>query len=156
MPDSRFYSLVFRHLLYLQANGEQAAIAGGMSPSISRFYTDRAGASASENALLLAEAAAWKAEVDPIDKKAHSIIDTIHAQTPGGRLAPGQTPPEVPQQLIDLQVQRDNITLKHVADLKKKLGTARFASIDNGIHRSAHLSFKGPRPTGSVRGLEGQ
>lgn len=103
MPDQRFYSLIFRHVLYLQANGGSA---GSMSPSIARFYTDRIGATSTENATLLAEARAWKAEVDPLDAQAHAIVVAIRAKTPGGHLAPGQQPPAAPQQLYDLQTQR--------------------------------------------------
>jgi hypothetical protein len=156
MPDSRFYSLVFRHLLYLQTNGDPAPVAGALSPSITNFYSGRIRANANENASLLSEAEAWKAEVDPIDSQAHALIVAIRTKTPGGRLAPGEQPPPVPQQLIDLQTKRDNITLKHVANLKLKFGDARFAQIDNGIHRAMHASLKGPRPFGPATRSEGQ
>jgi hypothetical protein len=148
MPDQRLYSLVFRHLLYLQANGEAPEVAGAPSPSIAHFYSDRVGATSSENVALLAEAKAWKAEVDPIDQKAHAIILAIRAKTSGGHLSPGQQPPPVPPELIELQQQRDAVTLKHVASLKASLGEARFGAIDNQIRRATHLSYKTGRITG--------
>jgi hypothetical protein len=156
MLDQRFYSLVFRHLLYLQTNGEQPMLVDGVSPSIAQFYTNRVGASSTENAALLAEARAWKAEVDPIDNQAHAIIAAIRAKTPDGHLAPGQQPPPVSEQLIELQKQRDAITLKHVANLKMKFGESRFAELDNQIHRATHLSYKIGRINTTAKDKEGQ
>jgi hypothetical protein len=93
IPDSKYYSLIFRHILYLQAHGEPPANPGAPSPSIAHFYSDRVGASDSENAVFLSEAQAWKSEVDPVDQQAHSIIAAIHAQTPGGHLVPASSLP---------------------------------------------------------------
>jgi hypothetical protein len=146
MPDARFYSHIFRHVIYLLENGEPSSVPGAPSPSIAHFYVDRAGATADENSILIANAKAWKAEVDPIDLQAHNIVAAIHAQTPGGKLAPGQGLPAVPQVLRDLQAQRDAVTLKHMEALRQKFGEMRFSALNASLHRVTRVSFQGPAP----------
>lgn len=161
-PPERFYPLVFRQVLHLQAVDIKAAASTGLGPaaalvpiartdsSLARFFTHRVGLNAQENAALLREAQQWKQEADPVDAQAHALIDSIHAKTPGGRLAPGQQPPQVPPELINLQQQKDAITLRHVTDLQTKLGPERFASLDRGIRqqvRSGPLTIPANRAT---------
>ena len=146
MPDTFFYSHIFRHILYLQDNGEPPLVAGTQTASIADFYTSRVGMTVAENTVLLSTARAWKAEVDPVDAEAHNLIEAIHARTPGGRLASGETPPPVPQGLTDLQQKRDAITLKHVAALRQSFGDARFLRIDSSLRRTIHVSLSGPKP----------
>ncbi len=136
-PDERFYPLVFRHVLSLQqsdsANPSTPDVAGTASPSLASTFAHVAGTTNGENAVLLAEARSWKAEVDPVDTQAHQIIDNIHARTPGGRLAPGQQPPAVPPELTALQARRDSITLRHVQRLRTAWGDARFQRFDASV-----------------------
>jgi hypothetical protein len=103
---------------------------------------NRVGATQDENLTIIAIAKAWKNEIDPIDTQAHEIIQVIRAQTPGGRLAPGQVPPAVPQSLLDLQAKRDAITLNYVAKLHQSLGDERFASFNSSLHRLTRVSFQ--------------
>jgi hypothetical protein len=146
IPDARFYSLVFRHILRLQSVGEAPLTAGAPTTAMARFYQDKVGANSQENAILIAEATKWKAEVDPVDSQAHNLIETIHARTPNGQLKSGEDPPSVPQELIDLQQERDAITLKHVNNLRTSFGNARFAYLDGTIRKSAHVTFKSSAP----------
>jgi hypothetical protein len=160
VPPERFYPFVFRQALHLQGVDAKASV--GLSPaaamvpipridtSLARFFTQRVGLNAQENAVLLREAQQWKQEADPVDAQAHALIDSIHAKTPGGKLAPGQQPPQVPPELIKLQQQKDAITLRHVADLQTKLGPERFAALDRGIRqqvRSGPLTTPANRAT---------
>lgn len=144
MPDARFYSLVFRHLLYLHENGPQAAVATDPSPAVESFYSTRVRATKRETALLLAEAKVWKTEVTPVDDQAHAIVMAIRAKTPGGKLAPGETPPSVPQELLDLQQQRDAITVSHAAHLREMFGNSRYEEITTNIRRETHLTLQRP------------
>ena len=160
IPPERFYPFVFRQVLHLQGIDAKASV--GLSPaaamvpiprtdsSLARFFTQRVGLNAQENAVLLREAQQWKQEADPVDSQAHALIDSIHAKTPGGKLAPGQQPPQVPPELIKLQLQKDAITLRHVTDLQTKLGPERFAAFDHGIRqqvRSGPLTTPADRAT---------
>lgn len=144
MPDARFYSLVFRHLLYLQDHGPANDVQGGASPAVSSFYTDRVKATRKETSLLLAEATAWKADVTPLDSQAHNIVMAIRAKTPGGKLAPGEEPPPVPQELIELQQQRDAMTISHAAHLRETFGATRYDEIARNIRREVRLSSQKP------------
>ena len=139
MPDERFYSLVFRHMLYLQNLGAPPTQTGSVSSSVQTFTGNRLGASETESAFLTSEASAWKAEVDPIDTQAHNMIMAIRNRNPGGKLAPGEEPPSVPDGLLTLQRQRDDITLAHVDRLHAALGDARFHIIDHSLRQDAHL-----------------
>lgn len=155
MPDARFYSLNFRHILYLHNNDVQSGIldvpAGSKGPhegDLDRYYRDRIKASAPEESSFLAEAQAWAAEVAPVDAQAHNIVTSIRALTLGGQLAPGEQPPAPPQSLVDLQKQRDAITLKHMSNLRTAFGDQRFTQLDDTAHRVAHLTFQ----TGALNG----
>ena len=150
MPDERFYSLIFHHMLYLQTHGLQPASSAAISPSIENFYVRRVGATGQESASLVAEARKWQKEVDPVDAQAKAMIDAIHARTPGGQLAPGEQPPPVPDSLIALQHKRDALTLSHIAALRSAMGEARFAAIDLSLRREAHVSIRGQQPAQAV------
>ncbi len=136
-PDERFYPLVFRHVLSLQQsdsmNPSMPEVAGTASPSLASTFGHFAKTTNGENATLLTEAKNWKAEVDPVDTQAHQLIDSIHAKTPGGRLAPGEQPPAIPPELATLQAKRDGITLRHVQRLRTAWGVDRFAQFDASI-----------------------
>lgn len=158
MPDSRFYSLTFRHILYLYNSDAQEGITdvqvGSTDPFISAldwYYRGRLGATAKEETAFLAEAQSWSAEVAPVDAQAHSIISAIRARTPGGKLAPGEQPPAPPQILVDLQQKRDAITLKHVSNLHAAFGDARFSQLDGQARRMARLTSHGSTPAGAAR-----
>jgi hypothetical protein len=162
-PPERFYPLVFRHVLHLQELDVKAF--PGLSPnasmapttrtetSLARFFKGRIGLTSNEDAVLLQEAQQWKKEVDPVDEQAHNLVESIHAKTPGGRLASGQQPPQVPHELIKLQQERDTITRRHVANLEKTLGTERFEFLDGGLRREVR---SGPLTTPSARATIGR
>lgn len=159
MPDSRFYSLSFRHILSLYNDDAQAGLVDVQAANTSVSYTaldwyyrGRLGTTAKEEAAFLAEAQSWSAEVAPVDAQAHSIIAAIHARTPGGKLAPGEDPPAPPQILVTLQQQRDAITLKHVSHLRAAFGDARFTELDGMAHRAAHLTTRGSAPSPGTMG----
>jgi hypothetical protein len=127
---------------------ETATVPTSANRALGGFFTNRIGMNANENALLLQEAQQWKLEVDPVDAQAHALIDAIHAKTPGGRLAPGQEPPVVPPELVNLQKQRDAITLKHISSLQRNLGSQRFASLDKNTREQVR---EGPITTPATR-----
>jgi hypothetical protein len=95
-PPERFYPFVFRQVLHLQGVDTKASV--GLSPaaamvpiartdsSLARFFTQRVGLNAQENAVLLREAQQWKQEADPVDAQAHALIDSIHAKHRGANL----------------------------------------------------------------------
>lgn len=154
MPDSRFYSLSFRHILYLYNADAQAGLADVQAANksvsytaLDRYYRGRLGTTAKEEAAFLEEAQSWSAEVAPVDAQAHSIVTAIRARTPGGKLAPGEDPPAPPQILVTLQQQRDAITLKHVSHLRSSFGDARFTELDSTARHAAHLTTRGPMPS---------
>jgi hypothetical protein len=150
MPDARFYPLLFRHVLYLHNNDMEAGVAEAQPETnhsqraaLDSYFRDRLGFSIAEQNALLAQAQSWSLAVAPVDAKAHSIIAAIRARTPGGRLAAGEQPPAPPQILVDLQQQKDAITLQYVAHLRKAFGDARFASLDKKARRAGHAAWQG-------------
>lgn len=155
MPNIRFYPLIFRHILYLQTHDKQSASDSQPAPSVVRYYSDLVGATQQEDSILLAEAETWKSEVAPIDAKAYALIDEIHARTPGGRLAPGEQPPPPPQELIDLQSEKDGITQKCIDNLRSRLGATRFTQIDRNMRRITHVTFHSAMPMQAITGRLG-
>lgn len=146
IPDVRFYPLIFKHVLYLQMHSDASVAGDQPALSVIRYYTGLVGATKREDSILLAEAEEWKSEVAPIDAKAYALITAIHARTPGGRLALGEEPPTPPQELIDLQSQKDAVTQRHIAHLRSMLGDTRFLEIDHNIRFVTHVTFHGSVP----------
>lgn len=128
----------------------QAGSTGASNSALDRYYRRRLGTTAQEEATFLAEAQSWAAEVAPVDTQAHNIIATIRARTPGGKLAPGEQPPAPPQILVDLQQEKDAITLKYVSNLRTAFGDARFTQLDDRARRAAHLTFHASAPAGAL------
>lgn len=135
-PEERVYPMIYRHALYLDSL-DQTTSTPRNHENLHLFFVGRIGATPVEADALLTEAATWKAEADPIDQRAHALIQSIRAKTPGGRLALGQAPPPVPDALMTLQGQRDDITLRHVRHLEATMGKQRFAQVDRTIRLTA-------------------
>ena len=144
-PDYVFYRHIFRFALFLDANQPETRDAAQPARGLHKYFSERIGTSEDENALILSRAKAWKKDIDPIEAESRDLINSIHAQTPGGILMPGQAPPLVPPHLIELQQEKDAITRRHMAALRHDLGETRASLIDDQLHKATHLSYSQAR-----------
>ena len=93
-------------------------------------FQKKLGLTDQDAATLKSHASAADDAVRKQDAKAHDVIDRIRKKTPGGKLAPGEKPPAVPQELLNLQTGRDRMITDHIAGLQHDLGGDAFTRID--------------------------
>ncbi|MBV9611326.1 MAG: hypothetical protein JO091_02590 [Acidobacteriaceae bacterium] len=81
-------------------------------------------------------------QVDAIDAQAKDIIAAFRKQIANGSSSPSSPLPPVPQQLRALKVQRDQLLLSQVDQLKEQLGPQASQRLKTTIRGSftAHIS----------------
>lgn len=94
--------------------------------SVRRDYQRRTRLSDAQFFQLVEIARDHEREVETLDLRAKQIIQNVRAAYPPGRLPPGVSPPQPPQELLDLQDQRNEAAVRHQARLRQRLGTSGF------------------------------
>jgi hypothetical protein len=113
------------------------------------YYQKQVGLSAPEAAIVKQIAAANVAAVKQLDDRAQQIIRETRARHPNGRLAKGESPPSPPQELAQLEQQRDNVTNTHIENLKAALSTSVFKQLDDYLQTRFARNFSAVSPNGS-------
>jgi hypothetical protein len=91
-------------------NDANAAKANPNNPSQAKYGFEVAiGMSDADYSTLAQMAASCVANVFQQDAAAKTLIDSVHALTPGGLPAKGQAPPPIPPELQQMQANRDSI-----------------------------------------------
>ena len=119
------------------------------SEKLHKHFQQKLGLTDKDAASLKAHAKAADNAVRQQDAKAHDIIDKIRKKTPGGRLAPGEKPPAVPQELVDLQAGRDRMITDQIDGLHRDLGVDAFNKVDT----LAKAQFAQAKPAASRKTL---
>ena len=65
-------------------------------------------------------------EASLVDRRAQAIIDDFRAKYPPGNMPVGTVPPAPPQELLDLQDERNATSLRYRDRLKAELGDAAY------------------------------
>jgi hypothetical protein len=110
-PEFLPYAVFLQHMNDIKSN-----------PGLVRIYAAKTGLAVGRFKQLLHIAEDYSRDVSAIDGQAKIIIDRFHAQYPPGKLPSGIVPPTPPQELTDLQNQRDNTALKYRERLQAELG----------------------------------
>lgn len=135
LPQHRLFRHVFRHLLQLRLEAEEAAKRGEDKSVLRDFYKNRASLSDAQAAALARIAAESDAEVTAIEERAQEVIRAARAQYPNGRVEPGQPRPAPPGELKSLQAQRDAALQRAVAEVRRAFGEEAFARFDAFVAR---------------------
>ena len=110
MPEHVRFNFLFEHLANIQDK-----------PNILGNYQEKTGLTDGAFSALVQMAVAHEREASIIDQQAKIIIDNFHAQYPRN-MPPGLAPPPPPQELLDLQDQRDALSLRYRDLLKTQIG----------------------------------
>jgi hypothetical protein len=130
-PSQRVvYRQFFKHVMFLEHQADLADKSGKDGSPLRNFHQNRARLTASETALMKQVAQDNINAVDAVDGEISAEIKKFRDQYPGGKLAPNTPLPQPPAKLHDLQTQRDNIILAHLATLQAGFGSARFQALD--------------------------
>lgn len=133
MAEHTKFRFLFRHLANIQDK-----------PGILREYQGKTGLKDDRFNELVQMAVEHEREVSFIDKQAKVMIDIFHAQYPPGKMPPGMAPPPPPKELLDLQDQRDAVSLRYRDRLKSRMGDEAYTQFKQFI--DAEFT---PKPTGA-------
>jgi hypothetical protein len=135
IPMPPLYRALFHYLDFLDEKAADADAAGNHKQAVDlRGYIGRrASLNAQEEILLRQTAQAHATAVDPIDRRAATIVAAARATFPGGRIPNHDSLPSVPPELGDLTRQRNEVTIASIQTLQISLGTDRFQKLDNWV-----------------------
>jgi hypothetical protein len=114
MPEQVKFKFLFEHLVKIKDK-----------PGSLRNYQEKTGLPDAAFSALVQLALEHEQQAALIDQQAKVIINNFHAQYPRN-LPPGMAPPPPPQELVDLQDQRDSLALRYKDRLMTQLGTATY------------------------------
>lgn len=152
-PQHHVYGSLFSIVSNIESEADAAEARGDHSRALAlrKHFQSAIGLSDKDAATLKSHAVQANQQVRFQDKKAHDLIDKIRSQTPGGKLQIGQKPPAPPQELSDMQTQRNQMINDHVAALQQSVGPDTFQKIDD-FARARFEQAKpvlGPKPPGT-------
>ncbi len=134
MAEHTKFRFLFRHLANIQDKS-----------GILREYQGKTGVTDDRFSELIQMAVEHEREVSFIDKQAKVLIDIFHAQYPPGKMPPGTAPPPPPKELLDLQDQRDAVSLRYRDRLKSRMGDEAYGQFKQFM--DAEFT---PKPTGTL------
>ena len=131
-PRRILYFMFLRQLSWYY-NDANAAKINPNNPNQAKYAFEVAiGMSDADYTTLAQIASTCVANVFQQDAAAKLLIDSVHAQTPGGLLAKGQAPPPIPPELMQMQTNRDNIMDACVSSVQSGVPQS-FPAIDNYV-----------------------
>jgi hypothetical protein len=155
VPDHVLYEHLFYSLILLKAKADEKEKMGQNAEALKTYYKRLASLSDQQEQDLDLIARECYRDVKAMDSKAKQFIDEARALHPGGRLAPGEELPPLPQELSVMQKERDAIILRAMDRLRIALGKQAFARIDAAVHKHITANLKplareGEPPKGPV------
>ena len=127
-PEHITYELLFRRISFLKQKGMS-------SEDRSSLLGRELGLSPNQIMVLEQVAETSLADVNLLDAKAKTIIEKKKAEHSKGKIKPGQLLPPVPQELIVMQEERNNIILGGRRSLQKQLGDKKFRGFDEKVKK---------------------
>jgi hypothetical protein len=126
VPEHVMYGFMFQHVGWLNQKAEELEKQGQDASPYRSHYKQSALLNDKEAQVLDQVALDTNRKVKILDDEAKKIIQEIRAQTPGGKLQPGQSIPQVPARLTSMQQQRDEVIRAGIAKLKDGFEESRF------------------------------
>jgi predicted transglutaminase-like cysteine proteinase len=142
IPDEVAYGQVFQQIEALngKADFEQQNNRDGMK--FRNVYKEKARLDERQARDLDRIAKQTNQRIKQLDNQAKQIIQRIRAKTPGGRLPQGQVPPMTPPELEQLTLQKKNLILQGVGELRQNFGEAEFARFADFVNQKVKPGIK--------------
>jgi hypothetical protein len=139
-PENVLYWAFFGHVTWLDntAAALQRSVAAGTAgastkpANLTGYYKRRLRLTDTEDAVLHNVAAIFDAAVKQKDEAAKVVIKNLRPQLRSAKSSSGT--PQVPQQLIQLQAERDAIISSHNNLLKAQMGPSGFQKVDTFVN----------------------
>jgi hypothetical protein len=132
-PQHLVYRALFRHVAHLDEAAAKEDAAGRNGDSLRSYYKHSAALSDRDEASLKRIATECNNVVRALDQKSQQIILRVRSSYPNGRLMSRSALPALPQELKDLQVQRDGLIKGHIDRLKQALGDEASLKFDEFV-----------------------
>ncbi len=134
VPAHLVYRALFHHMAGLQRIADSLdAREPGKGQNVRTYYRTQIGLSAEAAGTLQRVAVACDDAVAQQDRKALAVVERSHAKHPGGKLAPGETPPGVPGELLQLQQERDRILRGCIARVRSSMASKDHRLLDEYV-----------------------
>ena len=139
IPMYILYDKLFRMVLSFKNKSESQETSGERIIGLVNYFKDRANLTDSENQILLNISFEFAQEVFPIDTQAKTIIEDARQKYANGIVSREQTPPD---ELVNLQEQRNQLALRYRDRLKESLGEDGFAKLDKFVNNDFAAHFQ--------------
>lgn len=136
IPDYTVYRHLFHHHIALKQKAEELEQQGKDGKALRSFYQRQAKLNDDEARAFDQIASECEQEVAQQDAKAKAIIDAGLARYPGGKIPPGEKPPEAPAELKAMWEDRNAIILRARDRLREALGEQEFKRFDDFVERN--------------------
>lgn len=124
---------VLRHVKFLKQKSEERIAKGSPATKTRDHYKEGAQLSQAEADAVEVTALTVVSELDALDARAVAIIKAARPAPLNRRLLPGERPPAPPQELFELQKQREAIVLGMRERLKQAIGAGAFAKLEQAL-----------------------
>jgi hypothetical protein len=142
IPIQVLYWQMFNHIALLNQKADEVEAKGGDGSAYRSRYKTFARLNGAEAQLLNAVALETYQKVKALDARAKQIVDAIRAQTPDGKLQPGQLPPAPPAELKEMQKERDEMVMAAYARLRDGFGPTEFPKFEKFVNESVAPNIK--------------
>ena len=126
IPKHIVYGLLFREAAAFRQKAKELKDHGKDASSVEGFHAKRAKLRDDQAEVFERIASECQRKVDEIEEQAKKIIEKDRAQHPGGKLKPGESLPEPPKQLQELENHRRAVIMKGRDDLRAAMGDSEF------------------------------
>lgn len=151
IPEHLMYWHMFHHKVLLDQKATAAEKQGQDGSAYRSRYKNFANLSDRESQILDRVAQETFEKVKAQDERAKKVIEAIRAQGPDGTVKPGQSNPEVPEQLKAMQRERDAMILAGITKLRSEFGPERSLYLDQFVKKQIGPNFRMVTPGVSMK-----
>lgn len=154
IPEHLMYWHMFHHNVLLNKKADEVEKQGQDGSAFRSRYKTFANLSDKEAQILNQIAQETYDKVTAQDERAKTVIAAIRAQGPDGKVQPGQSNPEVPEQLKSMQKERNAMIMAGVTKLRSEFGPVRSADLDQFVKKQIAPNFKTLTPGPAQRNFD--
>lgn len=154
IPEHLMYWHMFHHKVLLGQKADAVEKQGQNGSAYRSRYKTFANLNDREGQILDQVAQETFEKVKAQDERAKRVIAAIRAQGPDGKVQPGQSNPEVPEQLKEMQKERDAMILGGITKLRSEFGPGRSADLDRFVKEKIGPNFRTLTPNSAQSNLD--
>ncbi|HEY6402021.1 MAG TPA: hypothetical protein VI479_11470, partial [Blastocatellia bacterium] len=154
IPEHLMYWHMFHHKVLLDKKANEVEKQGQDGAAYRSRYKTFANLSDGEARILDQVAQETYEKVNAQDERAKKVIDAIRAQGPDGAVKPGESNPEVPEQLKAMQKERDAMILAGITKLRNEFGPERSVHLDQFVKQQIGPNLRTVTPGSSQRNFD--